>query len=175
MNIKIYSVKTIDEITTVSLLANEIWRKHFTPVIGSEQVIYMLENFQNVPAILSQIESGWLYYLAQLNEQFIGYIALVPDADNKRLMISKLYVKQVVRGQGVGRYILEFVEGQFQNKGIETLWLTVNRHNLGPVEFYKKYGFIIVDEVVKDIGGGFVMDDFIMEKPLGKACVLVWN
>ena len=31
---------------------------------------------------------------------------------------------------------------------------------------YKHRGFIIVDKVKKDIGGGFFMDDYLMEKSI---------
>jgi ribosomal protein S18 acetylase RimI-like enzyme len=40
----------------------------------------------------------------------------------------------------------------------------VNKRNRNAIAAYEKYGFRIVDSVVKDIGGGFVMDDYIMSK-----------
>jgi hypothetical protein len=34
------------------------------------------------------------------------------------------------------------------------------------VEAYKRMGFAIEKEVVADIGGGFVMDDYLMTRPV---------
>jgi ribosomal protein S18 acetylase RimI-like enzyme len=42
----------------------------------------------------------------------------------------------------------------------------VNKRNERAINSYRKYGFAVRETVVDDIGGGFVMDDFIMEKKL---------
>jgi GNAT superfamily N-acetyltransferase len=81
-------------------------------------------------------------------------------------MISKLYVTKDQRGGGVGSGLLRFTESEGQTRHLTTLWLTVNRFNDGPIQWYLRKGFNKVDEVKKDIGGGFYMDDFIMEKYL---------
>lgn len=124
----------------------------------------MLAKFQSVDAIAAQIESGWEYYLAKVNGAAAGFAGLVPEHDRKKMMLSKIYVKESCRGQGVGRAMLDFIEAQCKTSGFVTLWLTVNRFNNGPIEWYKRHGFVIVDEVRKDIGQGFYMDDFILEK-----------
>ena len=48
----------------------------------------------------------------------------------------------------------------------QTLWLTVNRHNEGFIDFYHRVGFHIACPMVQDIGDGFVMDDYKMEKDI---------
>jgi hypothetical protein len=42
----------------------------------------------------------------------------------------------------------------------------VNKRNASAIAAYRKHGFDVRESVVKDIGGGFVMDDYIMEKRL---------
>ena len=46
------------------------------------------------------------------------------------------------------------------------LRLQVNRGNTQAIRAYRKYGFHVAESRVFDIGGGFVMDDHVMEKPL---------
>ena len=41
---------------------------------------------------------------------------------------------------------------------------TVNKHNDLAIRAYRAKGFQTIDAVETDIGNGFVMDDFIMEK-----------
>ena len=48
--------------------------------------------------------------------------------------------------------------------GARTLMLNVNKHNTQAIRAYEKHGFAIRDAVVVDIGGGFVMDDYVMAK-----------
>ena len=46
----------------------------------------------------------------------------------------------------------------------EAMYLTVNKHNDLGIRAYLGKGFETIDAVETDIGNGFVMDDFIMEK-----------
>jgi diamine N-acetyltransferase len=45
------------------------------------------------------------------------------------------------------------------------LQLQVNRRNKAK-SFYEKLGFIIIKEFDFDIGNGYVMDDYLMEKKI---------
>jgi GNAT superfamily N-acetyltransferase len=147
-------------------LAHEIWTQHFTPIIGAAQVDYMLRTFQSEASIRAQIAEGGSYYLVLADGQYEGYTGLIPDKAKTRLMISKLYLRQQTRGCGVGQGIMDFIEHRAREQEFDCLWLTVNRYNAGPIAWYQRQGFAIVDQVKKDIGEGFFMDDFIMEKPL---------
>ncbi|MBT8276505.1 MAG: GNAT family N-acetyltransferase, partial [Bacteroidia bacterium] len=102
MSVELIHVSSPGDIAVVERLAQEIWSQHFTPIIGASQVEYMLGKFQSAEAISSQINSGWEYYLAMVDNEAVGYAGLVPDISNKRLMLSKIYIRNTARGTGVG-------------------------------------------------------------------------
>jgi len=161
---EIMKVDDSEGIAKVVSLAREIWHQHFIPIIGKDQVEYMLAKFQSESSIALQIQSGWQYYLACCGDHFAGYTGLVPDKDNKRLMLSKLYVRRNDRHMGVGSQFLQFIDQQCRMDGFDVIWLTVNRHNHDTIDWYHRHDFVTVDEVKKDIGNGYFMDDFVMEK-----------
>jgi ribosomal protein S18 acetylase RimI-like enzyme len=148
----------------ISSMAREIWSEHYTPVIGKEQVDYMLEKFQSPEAISEQIDSGYEYYLVRKDGQNVGYFALLPAKAEKKAQLSKIYVHANARRTGVGQRIIAFCERRCAELGLNELWLTVNRHNTGSIAFYKKNGFSRTRKLVQDIGNGFVMDDYVMTK-----------
>jgi diamine N-acetyltransferase len=155
-----------EQIAAVAALAREIWTRHYVPIIGAAQVEYMLEKFQSAGAIARQIAAeGYEYYWAP----DAGYLALVPDVAGKSVLLSKIYVKEDRRGTGLGRKMVEFAEARAAELGCGELWLTVNRHNAGSIAFYERRGFRKTGELVTDIGGGFVMDDWRMAKTLRTA------
>ena len=82
-----------------------------------------------------------------------------------QLFISKLYLLSDRRGAGTGRAIMTFIEEWARERELDRLWLTVNKGNPA-VGAYERLGFRIAEAIVMDIGGGFVMDDFRMEKAL---------
>ena len=151
-------VTSDSEIQRVVKLANVVWPQHYDPIIGNAQVEYMLDKFQNVDAIKSQITEGYEYYITGYDRQDVGYLSY--SIDDNGLFLSKIYVLGEFQGRGFGKASLKFVKEKAESKRI---WLTVNKMNTGSIAFYEKQGFTKSDEVVTDIGGGFVMDDFVME------------
>ena len=160
---KLERVESREQIAAVAALAREIWTQHYVPIIGAAQVEYMLAKFQSAEAIARQIAAeGYEYYLAP----GAGYLALVPDPARNSVMLSKLYVREKRRGTGMGRAMVEFAAKRAAELGGTELWLTVNKRNAGSIAFYGKMGFRKMDALVTDIGGGFVMDDWRMAKPV---------
>ena len=47
----------------VARLAAEIWYEHYVPIIGREQVDYMVPRFQSEAAVLAQVGTGLQYFL----------------------------------------------------------------------------------------------------------------
>jgi diamine N-acetyltransferase len=160
----IQPVQTAAAQQVVADLARTIWREHFVPIIGQPQVDYMLERFQSAAAIAEQMRSGAEYYLIYREGRPGGYTAIIPESPPGKLMLSKLYLLRRERGQGLGRQLMDFVIEQSRKRGLAVVWLTVNRDNTKVIEWYRRRGFRVVDEMKKDIGGGFCMDDFIMER-----------
>ncbi len=154
------------DIAEVARLAREIWPEHYRPIIGQAQVDYMLEKFQSPSAIARQLAEQYEYYLVLDGGKSAGYLAIVPNVAASKLLLSKIYVRKELRGRGVGKAMLEFVENICRERGIRTLWLTVNKNNSRSIAWYRQTGFRNAGPTVQDIGGGFVMDDYIMEKTL---------
>lgn len=162
-------VESNNDISLVEMLANKIWHEHYLPIIGREQVTYMLGKFQSTPAIKRQIQDGANYHLVYEQNHPVGYFCY--HYENDSLFLSKIYVAKEVRGKGIGKRALDFIVEQAKLQSARAIRLTVNKFNLGTIAAYKQLGFETIDSIVKDIGGGFVMDDYVMEKPLKKKAV----
>lgn len=127
----------------------------------------MVDKFQSEQAITSQIKSGgYTYYMITLDKNLIGYFALKEEQTEQSLFLSKLYLSKDYRGYGIASKVFAFIDDLCRLKGYHKIWLTVNRFNDNTIKVYETKGFIKVRTQVADIGNGFVMDDFIMEKPI---------
>lgn len=162
----IHKVETPTQIAEVARLAREIWREHYTPIIGLAQVEYMLGLFQSEAAIAQQLAEGFVYFLAEEQQRHVGYAAIRRDPKARSLFLSKIYVRRSARGHGAGREMLREVVRVAREDRAEKIWLTVNRNNTKSIAWYTRMGFVKTGSVVQEIGGGFVMDDFQMEKRL---------
>ena len=157
-------VITESQIVVVETLAKEIWTEHYTPIIGKDQVGYMLEKFQSREAIAEQIRSGYQYFIIRKNNKSIGYLSVISRVND--LFLSKIYIKSSERGKGFARKAIQFVEDLAKEKGLNKITLTVNKNNINSIKAYEKIGFKNLGSIVQDIGGGFIMDDYEMAKDL---------
>jgi GNAT superfamily N-acetyltransferase len=153
-----------EDIQTAAALAREIWAQQYTPIIGVAQVKYMVDNFQSEKAIAADIASGYVYTIAYWEGTPCGYSAIRFDPD--ALFLSKLYVLQAFRGKGIAQAMLRVAGEAARQHNLARIRLTCNKYNTGSLSDYARMGFVRTADIVTDIGGGFVMDDYVMEKPL---------
>ena len=156
---------TAQQIDVVAGLAHEIWYEYYVPLIGQPQVDYMVSNFQTSGAMAQQMREGYEYFTTERDGRLIGYCAVQAQPAEGSLFLSKLYLLRDARGAGTGRVCMEFIEQLARRRGLKLLWLTVNKGNPA-VKAYERLGFRVAADLVMDIGGGYVMDDFRMEKSL---------
>lgn len=150
-----------EDIKEIEILATEIWSEHYLSIIGHEQIEYMLDKYQSADVISASIENGTIYYIAYNKKKPCGYCAI---KINDGIFLSKFYVKRSYRGIGLGKSMLNAIYQYALDSKTNRLWLTCNKFNSKSLDIYKKLGFSIIDQVVTDIGNGFVMDDYVLEK-----------
>jgi ribosomal protein S18 acetylase RimI-like enzyme len=158
---------TAADFEELAQLAGTIWRAHYSKIISSAQVDYMLAGRYTPEKLRLYLNADdrWLMLL-RLDNETIGYCSYALTGNPGEMKLEQLYLLPELQGQGLGRLMLRHVEEQAQARGCRTLVLQVNKRNDIAVAFYRKAGFTVRKEAVFDIGGGFVMDDYVMEKAL---------
>ena len=157
---RIYSAQ---QCAILKTMATEISREHFAPITGVAQVDYMMDKFLNIDTVLNEIErDGYIFEFVLCDGVRAGYLAAVNEGE--RTFLSKLYLYREYRGRGLASAMLKRVKEIAE--GSSSVYLTVNKGNDDTIAIYRKWGFEIIDSVVTDIGGGFVMDDYIMSLDL---------
>lgn len=154
------------EFATLRGLAGTIWRRHYPRMISTDQIEYMLGRRFTDDALRETCAAAdrWLELL-RVGSVPVGYCGyeLSPDRPDA-VKLGQLYLLEGHRGRGLGRLMLRRVEDRAHASGRSSIFLQVNRHNADAIGFYLANGFAVAGQAVFDIGGGFVMDDFIMEK-----------
>ena len=164
MNFVIIPVST-EQVPALATLANTIWHECFTTILSQEQIDYMVARFQSESAMSQQInELGYRYFFLQEGNEAVGYMGI--QTTEGKLFLSKLYLKKAYRGKGYASQAFHFLESLCKKEQLSSIWLTVNRHNNQAIEVYQHRGFQLIRAQVTDIGQGFVMDDFVLEKPI---------
>jgi RimJ/RimL family protein N-acetyltransferase len=151
-----------EDIKRIAELATVIWHEFFVSIISPEQIDYMVEKFQSYNALKAAVDNdGYRYYMAFDGDDLCGYLG-IHDEGNDTVFISKVYVRADKRKNGIATMMLDRLREDYPNA--VKWYLTVNKYNSGSIAVYEKRGFHKARDLVTDIGGGFVMDDYVMER-----------
>jgi ribosomal protein S18 acetylase RimI-like enzyme len=148
----------------IAQLADTIWREHYISIISLEQIEYMLINFNSASAIEAQIKQGALFFYITFKDIPVGYVAVKKETDF--LFLSKIYVLSTYRGKKIGKAAMQHVVDIANSFNLNTIKLNVNKFNTNSILAYEKLGFVKTKSIITDIGNGFIMDDYQMEKTL---------
>jgi len=109
---------------------------------------------------------GIRYQCAIAGDEMVGFASYGPTETDGTYKLHKLYFHPDWHGRGWGSRMLQHCEVEVKKVGARRLILNVNKQNTRAIDFYGRNGFTLERAVIVDIGGGFVMDDYIMSKEL---------
>jgi len=150
------------DIPLIRDMAYKIWPSTYGSILSKDQIDYML---------------GWFYSEKELHEQMGQHIEFIIVYDGVHPVgfasfglsepqvykLHKIYVLPSQQGKGTGRFIIDQLIKAMKAKGATSLLLNVNRQN-NAKNFYEKLGFTVIKEEDIDIGNGYFMNDYVMEK-----------
>ena len=156
-----------EELPEVQRLAGRIWRAHYPGIITHEQIDYMLERGYALDALAGFLDTDDRgLEVATVDGELAGFAAWYVTDNRAEAKLDKLYVLQSRQRHGLGGRLIACVEGHGRAAGARILALNVNKNNTQAVRAYEKHGFAVREAIVVDIGRGYVMDDYVMAKPI---------
>ncbi|SEW34662.1 GNAT family N-acetyltransferase [Chitinophaga arvensicola] len=163
-----YQIKaaTVKDIPVIQELTDRIWRPTYQSILTPDQIVYMLDMMYSTASLEKQItELQHQFIILQDDDKPIGFAAYSATDTGGIFKLHKIYLDGSYQGKGVGKFLLLQVAEQVKERGANILELDVNRFNKAK-QFYEKQGFSVYKEKQTDIGQGYIMDDYVMRKPL---------
>lgn len=155
---------TIEDIPLIRELTYKVWPQTYADLLSKEQISYMLEMMYSVSSLQKQIKDGAQFIFVYDEKEPVGF-ASFQETEPETWKLHKLYVLASQQGKGTGRFVIDYIIDEIKQQGAAALQLQVNRHN-NAKSFYEKLGFSVIKEFEFDIGNGYVMDDYVLEKKL---------
>lgn len=156
----------IDDLETIRELAYKIWPAAYKEILGKAQLNYMLDKIYSLSSLRHQFTVLKHQFIMVVEDDIpIGFASFSAQDDSKVFHLHKIYVLPDEQGKNVGKQVLNYIISAIKTAGATSLQLNVNRFNKA-LHFYEKQGFKIIREEDIDIGEGFFMNDYIMEKKI---------
>ena len=155
----------LSDIPIIKAIAEKAWRPTYDHILTEQQTLYMLDLMYNSLTLENQIKENIAFFMVDLEIETVGYFAL-ENINDPIVKLHKLYLDPTQKQKGLGRKIIQYIKEWTLENQRERIILNVNKNN-SAVHFYQKMGFTIIEELILDIGEGYVMDDYVMQLNLG--------
>lgn len=149
------------DIPLIRDLSDKIWPQTYANILGADQIDYMMNLIYGEASLSEQMQKGHEFVIIYDGVLPIGF-ASISQLEPQVFKLQKIYVLHTYQGKGTGRFAINELIKLIKQKGGTTLLLNVNRHNIAK-SFYEKLGFHVIREEDIDIGGGYYMNDYVME------------
>jgi diamine N-acetyltransferase len=158
---------SIADVKTIQEIANVTWPITYGEILSKEQLDYMMNLFYSDKALTKQIQTQeQLFYIAYEQATILAFMAIEHRYKKEAVTrIHKIYILPEAQGKGIGKSLIDRVQKLAIQNNSTSLSLNVNRFNKA-LNFYQKIGFEIVSEENIEIGNGYLMEDYKMEKQL---------
>ena len=155
---------TVD-IPLIRELTFRVWPQTYASILSQEQIDYMLEMMYSESSLKKQMtEDSCQFIIVYENGNPVGF-ASYSEEETQKWKLNKIYVLQNQQGKGTGKYVINYIIEEIKKQNANSLYLQVNRYNNAKT-FYEKLGFAEIDFINLDIGNGYFMNDYVMEKKL---------
>ena len=152
------------DIPLIRELTFKVWPQTYSSIISKEQINFMLEMMYSEPALHQQMKEGSRFIVVYDDKEPVGFVCF-QHTGKSIYKLHKLYVLASQQGKGTGRFIIDYIINEITPEGATALQLQVNRDNKAK-DFYNKMGFEVIEEADFDIGNGYYMNDYVMEKKI---------
>jgi diamine N-acetyltransferase len=161
-------IEKIDEskLSFVQEIAKVTWPIAFGNILSKEQLAYMMDMMYRFEVLEAQLLEGHEFYLFNHEGIPVGFMGIEANYNEiQQLKIHKLYILPTYQGKKIGEQFIRFAEKRALELKQNLLTLNVNRYNKA-LNFYGKLGFKNVKTIDIEIGNGYLMEDYVMEKTL---------
>lgn len=153
-----------EDIPLIRALTFKVWPQTYAALLSAQQIDYMLQLMYSEASLQQQMSEGVQFITVHDQGQAVGFAAY-QQLENKVWKLHKIYVLPGQQGKGTGTFIIHHIISAIKMQDAVALQLQVKRDNPAQ-DFYKKLGFEILYEADFDIGNGYLMSDYVMQKNL---------
>ena len=148
MQIKLCTENDIPQLLEVSTLS---YLQHYTYLWHDSGESYVHSNFNYEKFRNEIVDPNSFFFLLLTEAKPVGMVKLNVNSRMgnctaaEALELERIYIVKEASGQGLGMQTLDFIINFAQQRNKKWIWLKAMDSSRA-VEFYKKFGFVILDE-----------------------------
>src|SRR5690554_6957576 len=115
-----------EELAVVQHIATQAYHHSYIPILGQDQVDFMLRKIYNLEALSEQMDGGHIFIIGMEDGEDIGFASYNrTETDRDVFKLQKLYLLPEQQGRGLGRFLVNEVVSQARAAEAKSLRLNV--------------------------------------------------
>ena len=86
-------------------------------------------------------------FIAEADGKPVAWLRTNIDQKENKFFVNQIYVLREYQGKGIGKKLIWIAEEEALKNNFDKIWLGVMSDNIPSVEWYKRLGFIFVEEL----------------------------
>lgn len=152
------------DIPLIRDMSLKVWPQTYSTILSAEQIDYMLDMMYSEQSLVKQMREKQEFIIVNDGNEPVGF-ASFSLTEPGIYKLHKIYILPVLQGKGAGKFVIGEILKAIARKGGKALQLNVNRNNKAK-DFYSRLGFEVIREEDIDIGSGYFMNDYVMERKI---------
>lgn len=153
------------DLAAIRALLVETWHATYDAIYGAERVTAITDEWHSIPSLRARLSRpNSEFVVVDDGNRLCAMAFAAATSDGKTVILQQLYVRPDSQRRGIGRMLLEEIEGCFPDA--TTIRLEVEPENAAAVAFYEAHGFRRTG-VVDAAGGRADAGVHMFEKQLG--------
>ncbi len=153
------------DIPLIQEIAYKTWPVTFQNILTAAQIIYMLDLMYSSESLQDQmLHKNHQFLLASNSEEYSGFSSY-QVVSSSTIKIHKIYVNPEAQGKGIGASLFRYIELLAEQLHVSKVTLNVNINNQA-ISFYQARGYQTIRQEDIQIGNGYLMEDYVMEKKI---------
>ncbi|GLB52935.1 N-acetyltransferase [Neptunitalea chrysea] len=157
-----------NDVFLIRELALKVWPDTFKSILSEQQIAYMMDMMYSVPALQEQLKNNCRFLIIKKEDSAVGFVSfeIGYNQNPEVTKLHKIYILSEYQSKGLGKITINKVATIAKENNCTILALNVNRYNANAIISYEKIGFTKTKVENINIGNGYLMEDYIMEKKL---------
>ena len=127
------------DIEQISLLLNQVWHHTYDLIYGPQKIDEITQKWHASDQLRLKLAAHDSEFLVADDGTKIAGVASASITKLNQVKLHQLYILPEFQGRGVGRLLLEEIEGSFIDA--REIFLEVEEKNTAAIRFYQKHGF----------------------------------
>ncbi|WP_435063972.1 GNAT family N-acetyltransferase [Halobaculum sp. EA56] len=155
------------DVDAVRTVARESWETDYPSILSRESVESGVDEWYDPDRVRAALGADdELLRVAERDGAVVGFAHGLVDGEGGSGHVLRLYVRPDARGEGVGGRLLERVRDELFDRGVGRIHAMVLADNDPGNEFYRSFGFELVERAETTIGGeSYPENRYVLERP----------